>query len=208
MASDQELQSDFSQVVERVRSYKIDTLLRQGLPAEFRFATCTGPLTRLFQLLDQVPEVNRDQVPSPVLSGLTVILREAEGLFGEIRDFDHNATDAKTRHSDMVQRVEVLTTGVYKELAPVVAYQQSTGPRLQNVLGGADQSARAVRETAERAEALLKEKLDEAEKILKAMRQSAVETGVTRHAARFSEAATEFKSAARLWLGATVVLWR
>lgn len=196
-----EAQVQATELVRQIQAFDPASLIRkQDLGEGFAFTDAVQPASKLISLYSQMPLEGISELPDQQAN---LILQFAQGCvnkFQEIRTFDPTAVDSPAAKRDgLIGELTALYSSTFDNLCLLLAYLGSRQRDFGTVEAQARSALDAARQTSTELAGELGTKLEEANGILLAMRQSASEQGVSQQAIYFSTEASSHENQATTW---------
>jgi hypothetical protein len=200
MPSDQEKQKRQETAASLARLQTFDTSLlprERELGSVVNFKGAVEPAERLLDLYRRVSITVLEDLP---LSQLDTLIRQANSdynLLKRILDFQPGSPIAD--RDDLIAQLDRAYQASFNSLEPLISFSASKSTDFQGLERQARATIQTVEDLGSKLAEELKNKSQEAERVLKLVRKAAAERGVSQQATYFRDDAKEHEDEAKVW---------
>lgn len=186
----------------------VDALIREEeLGRDLSFRPGIQYFERMLRLFRDLENLNLEELPYNVLSGIQGVAEPTLNLFRRIQSFSVKGHSNPTNVRDeLINTVRDSYDSYFAAVAPWIAYLSQRRPDLELVVAQAKKEVANLHKFAEEVKEKQQAAVKEVEGILASVRQAAAEVGVAQHAIHFNVQADVHKKAANWWLCCVVLL--
>lgn len=187
-----------------IQSYPVDTLVREKELGQLSsFKDVIEPAQSLIDLFKKIPVESLDDLPSAILTNSFVgPIAQVQSYFSQILDF--NPTQGQGARDSLITQIAAYYNSVFTGLYPIIAYTSAKAIDLGSLEANARGVLERVQKYASDMESSLQTQLNEANKVVEAVRKIAAEQGVTQQAIYFKDEANLHNSEAEKWIKYTL----
>ena len=204
MAEEQSVLQQTIESVEKVQNFKVDTLKREEL-GEYHFSETISPVNRLVTLFQRISIKCLNDLPD---SGLNTIKTQADqiiALFNQIEEFDTLKDNASSERTSIIEQVIGFYDGAFPVLRQWISYSASVTTDFSRLETEARKAVDDIKTQNEDLTAEMIQSRDDAQALMKEMREIAGELGVTKEAQHFAKEADDHETLSKSWQ--TVMIW-
>lgn len=199
--------ADVRRLLKSFSELQISELRRDDL-GPLAFTEGVPHFQRLIRFVTEVVgQIDPDLFPLRKLQALRQTLIHCWNRLSAVKGFDPTQTkEPFAARDELIKEIQSIHESQFEGLAPLIASGSPAGPNLVQVEREASITLNRIQEQSRDREAELQAILSASRELAEKLKQTAQETGVTRHAQIFAAAAEEHDRAADRWLRATVIL--
>ena len=154
----------------------------------------------VFKLIEDLSRCRFDRIPGGFISPIQDRLNIYKDIFERAKNLDLEK-DSSPRNSrdQIVQEIENNYPGFFSEASQVISFANQAEEDFKQIKKEAGQILESAKIQAEEKNKQIKDKMQETDNILEAMRAASAETGVSQNAIHYSNAQKDHAARAKKW---------
>lgn len=196
------------QALTRLETFKPDELTRTELPEEVSFRQAAPYIEETWRLYRDVSRLSLERASYSMLTQLNGAANSTLSLFDQIRAFvpGQHGPNAVAQRDSIYQQLRDGFENVFEQTMKARAFLTASTVDPQSLEIDAQRVLTRIDSLYADQQQSLTEKVAAAEAALETVRNAAAEAGVSQNAVYFREEAQQHQRAAKVWLGATILL--
>jgi hypothetical protein len=204
--SEQIIVEDVIKDVKKIQDFNADSLVQKERLGEMAFDEAVIPAKRYIVLFSRLPLEAIDEFPLNQKNTIKNMASHVNTFFEQILKFSVTTPDPAGTKTQLINQLETNYQSIFDQLFPLISYLTARTVDFASLESRGHATIQSILDERDNTLARLNETSEQAESILKDVRELAAEQGVTLTAKYFGDEAEVHRIASKSWLIASIVM--